>query len=636
MIDVKQITQGLGGKPKPGGGFIALCPAHDDKNPSLSIDVQPDGKILLKCFAGCSQEAVVEALRVRGLWPLASNGPRIFKRQEPSKQPSAKDVPQIQPRRPYATPETPTEIRHHKLGTPSATWEYHDSAGSLIGYACRFDTDEGKKVFPYTFGPDGWQWKAWTEPRPLYGLDRLAERPDVTVLVVEGEKTADAAQRLFTEMVVLTWPGGSSATGLADFRPLIGRRVVLWPDADAPGKKAMNNVVDILQRFDVAELSIVNPPQDVKRGWDLADAEVEGWDTEKATSWIKSHRTAITQQIRPDQIAKKDPALLLEGFAVRNEYISKLGKEEFYFPDLIIKRHILTIIAMPGGGKTTFFYYHVAPILADNGLTVWYIDADSPASDHKKMKEVADRHGFKFLNPDTNEGTSMEGLLATLHQIAESHADLDKWVIFIDTLKKAASLMSKDSVKEFYQLARKLTALGATIVLLGHANKYRDKDGNLVFEGVGDVRSDSDELIYFERKTNLNGGIDITTVVDPDRGAKVRGIFKPFSFHVSQLREIRLYESALPLVELSSGGAILKASDDEILEAAKKYLLFRGEAVVQKQLVRHAADQTGTGEKRVRSIVVQNAEPRDAMHRSGLPMVYFIGEKNSHFYELPR
>ena len=51
--------------------FIACCPAHDDKHPSLSV-TDSNGKILLKCFSGCSQEQVIGALRDLGLWHAAS------------------------------------------------------------------------------------------------------------------------------------------------------------------------------------------------------------------------------------------------------------------------------------------------------------------------------------------------------------------------------------------------------------------------------------------------------------------------------------------------------------------------------------------------------------------------------------
>ena len=61
------IARELGGR-RSGAGFMARCPAHDDKNPSLSI-TERDGRLLVYCFSGCPQDAVVEALKGRGLWP---------------------------------------------------------------------------------------------------------------------------------------------------------------------------------------------------------------------------------------------------------------------------------------------------------------------------------------------------------------------------------------------------------------------------------------------------------------------------------------------------------------------------------------------------------------------------------------
>lgn len=51
--------------------FLACCPAHDDRNPSFSV-ADKNGKILVKCWAGCSQESVIGALRGMGLWHSAS------------------------------------------------------------------------------------------------------------------------------------------------------------------------------------------------------------------------------------------------------------------------------------------------------------------------------------------------------------------------------------------------------------------------------------------------------------------------------------------------------------------------------------------------------------------------------------
>lgn len=61
-MDAKSISDILDGK-SSGKGYMACCPAHDDKNPSLSIS-ESDGIILLKCWSGCSVESIVSAIGI--------------------------------------------------------------------------------------------------------------------------------------------------------------------------------------------------------------------------------------------------------------------------------------------------------------------------------------------------------------------------------------------------------------------------------------------------------------------------------------------------------------------------------------------------------------------------------------------
>ena len=49
-------------------GWICRCPAHDDHHPSLSVAETRDRKPLFKCWSGCPQDNVIDALRRRGLW----------------------------------------------------------------------------------------------------------------------------------------------------------------------------------------------------------------------------------------------------------------------------------------------------------------------------------------------------------------------------------------------------------------------------------------------------------------------------------------------------------------------------------------------------------------------------------------
>ena len=69
ILDAGLIAAGLQKPKRAGPGkYVACCPAHDEKSPSFSIEDAPDGKILVYCHAGCSQDAVIDALRFLGLW----------------------------------------------------------------------------------------------------------------------------------------------------------------------------------------------------------------------------------------------------------------------------------------------------------------------------------------------------------------------------------------------------------------------------------------------------------------------------------------------------------------------------------------------------------------------------------------
>jgi len=177
-------------------------------------------------------------------------------------------------------PEPPTK------GAESV-WRYSDTF-----YVCRFP---GKKIRPLWWSGTRWEWKAPPAPRPLLNLDQL-QASTGTILVVEGEKTADAAAKLYPKATVTTWPSGCKAIDKADWSPLIGRRVILWPDADEPGRQAMDRLSRKLLQLGVEQLRIVTPPTDVPDGWDLADAT---WTEEEAKYFITNNVSELLQLIPP-------------------------------------------------------------------------------------------------------------------------------------------------------------------------------------------------------------------------------------------------------------------------------------------------------------------------------------------------
>lgn len=184
--------------------------------------------------------------------------------------------------RPIPVPATAPEptFRHRDYGSPTGLWAYRNAEGQIIGYRVRFDTEQGGKVvLPHTWCADdnpatarneGWQWKDHPTPRPLYGLDRLAADPFAPVLLVEGEKTANAAQLLFRDMVVISCSGGDNGPKHTDFGPLAGRDVIGWPDNDKPGQKCMAMAAGPM-KLAGAVLRVVDLPAGLPEAWDLAD-----------------------------------------------------------------------------------------------------------------------------------------------------------------------------------------------------------------------------------------------------------------------------------------------------------------------------------------------------------------------------
>jgi hypothetical protein len=98
------------------------------------------------------------------------------------------------------------------------------------------------------------------------------------VLIVEGEKTADAAADLFPDHVVITSPGGSRAAGKADWSPLKGRNMAIWPDADEPGRGYATDLAKLAGKAGAERVVVVDVPTTFPAGWDLADAPPAGWD----------------------------------------------------------------------------------------------------------------------------------------------------------------------------------------------------------------------------------------------------------------------------------------------------------------------------------------------------------------------
>lgn len=297
---------------KRGAEWYGVCPFHDDKKASLQVN---EKKQIFSCFACDGKvggDAIAFLMQYGATFHEACaelRGEIVDIKANPQKHtPKPKAAP---PWKQIAPPSPPTDISHYKHGKPFKVWAYRTAAGKVIGYVCRFNLPDGAKdVIPYIFATDGkrqeWRWQGFEKPRPLYNLHILEQYKERTVLIVEGEKTAEAAAKLIPTAAVTCWIGGAQAIGEADWTPLHGRKIILWPDNDKnqrygekhekagqlkpfyeqPGNSAMLEIEAILKPHCSTIRWVKNSPEFPDK-WDVADAT--DWTPETATGYVRAN-----------------------------------------------------------------------------------------------------------------------------------------------------------------------------------------------------------------------------------------------------------------------------------------------------------------------------------------------------------
>jgi putative DNA primase/helicase len=214
------------------GKWGALCPAHDDRSPSLSIKIGREGRILLKCGAGCATEDVVARIGLTMSDLFEPDPLRSLNSVSPGGN-GARCVVQ--------------------------TYDYLDASGNLRFQVKRYEPKgfvqcrpDGTGAFVYNM--DGVE-------RVLLNLPRVIEavKQNEVVYVVEGEKAADALGKL--GLCATCTAGGAQKSHLTPSMPdaLRGAKVVVLPDNDEPGRQHGAQVVASLQGVAASVVTLALP-----------------------------------------------------------------------------------------------------------------------------------------------------------------------------------------------------------------------------------------------------------------------------------------------------------------------------------------------------------------------------------------
>jgi hypothetical protein len=192
------------------GDAVIRCPAHPDGRPSLHVTQVP-GKVLLKCFAGCSEPDICAAAGLRRS--------DLF--------------------------DDPPKAKGSARGDVLGTWRYVDEDGRPLFEVVKREGKRFTQRAPKAGG--GYAYRLAGVRRVLYRLPELLEAvaQGVPVWIAEGEKDADALVRAGA---VATCNPGGACKWRAEYSPtLAGARVTIAADRDGPGAKHALQVAEALE-----------------------------------------------------------------------------------------------------------------------------------------------------------------------------------------------------------------------------------------------------------------------------------------------------------------------------------------------------------------------------------------------------
>jgi len=280
-MQAEQIAKTLGNAKKANGQWVASCPVpshgkgNGDKNPSLSIDINDEGKPLFHCHGGCSQEDVFHTIRALHLLP------ELEERPDPLA--NIKPIPKV-------------EFQQE--------WIYTDEHRQPVFVKQRLKVGESGKTYRlYKIDEQGRKQSSLSDARIVpYNLPALldAKTAGRNIFLVEGEKAADAIKSI--GMIASTAHTGAGSWPAAITEYFAGAQVIILPDNDVPGwqyaYKAAEAILPIAKSLKVVDLGLQG------QGDDAYEFIEEGGSRDKLVALVKAASiiTSVDQVTMPERL----------------------------------------------------------------------------------------------------------------------------------------------------------------------------------------------------------------------------------------------------------------------------------------------------------------------------------------------
>jgi hypothetical protein len=333
-------------------GWLACCPAHNDREPSLSIGLGDDGHILLKCFAGCTLDRIVEAmeLTVSDLFPDAPSSSDSHAKQTSSNSLSLVDLAQDK----------------------MLPWQYLFNLGIMEdaarGLQILYHLPDGTPAPRHRLrtalaARKGSRWSKGEGEIVAYGLERLEDaRKAGYLIIVEGE--SDCWTLWYHQFPALGLPGAEMANKLEEAYLAGIDRVYVVQEPDAAGTKFVKSIEQRLEAWKWTGKGYVVTLPDAKDPNELHKQDMKGFKAafQQALDRAEPLFTTRAQPVSPSSDYKPAPFTLQELLA------RELPPVRWAIPDILPEG--LTLLAgKPKLGKS-WFALSVALSIAAGGFAL--------------------------------------------------------------------------------------------------------------------------------------------------------------------------------------------------------------------------------------------------------------------------
>ena len=536
-MQAEQIAQALGNAKKVNGQWMASCPVsshgqgNGDRNPSLCVSETDEGKPLFKCFSGCSQESVFNAVKDYGLLPDLPN-PTDF-------------LTQIKPLPKQQEPVLEQE------------WHYTDEDGVVQHIKQRYKTfdSKGKTYKQYRVDENGRRHASMTGANIVpYNLPEVdfARKTGRTVFLCEGEKAADALKSL--GVVATCTHNGASNFPEDVVKHLVGLTIAIVPDNDTVGweyaRKAVAALKSVTKSIRVVDLQLNEIKEDAYEFVHKYHGDKDRLvDLTKATQAVISEldvttparlfgvaETPVSQELELPAVTPVREGFKLEAWDdIEDEPV------EWLVQGVIPQRSFVALYAPPASFKS-FVALDIAECIATGRAflgnqiskqgAVLYIAGEGHGGIGTRIKALKIHHGTPegtpvyFLRRQVNlrsSQTDLKDLVASIDDLKAIH-DINFEMIIIDTLARAFGGGNENASED---MGAFITAAGAiqgkyecSLLVVHHAGKDATKGlrGHSSLLGAVDTEL---EIIRIEGAQPPKGILHISKQKDGEDGQRI-------------------------------------------------------------------------------------------------------------------